>query len=132
MMMMITQNNILIDDNGAALITDFGVSSVVEDFPSSEPGSLVTESFFGGAVRWMAPELISALVEDDGRKPELTKSSDVYAFASVCLEVCVPFFAFILFYIILYHYTLYLFFCFCFWCLCDFAILMIRDYPTRS
>ncbi len=60
---------------------------MIEDFPSHEPGSLVTESFFGGAVRWMAPELILALVEDDGRKPELTKASDVYGFASVCLEV---------------------------------------------
>lgn len=43
----------------------------------------------------MAPELIMALVEDEeGKKPELTKSSDVYAFASVCLEVSCSLFYF--------------------------------------
>lgn len=35
----------------------------------------------------MAPELILALVEDDGQVPPITTHSDVYAFASVCLEV---------------------------------------------
>lgn len=29
-----------------------------------------------------------ALVEDDGQVPPITTFSDVYAFASVCLEVC--------------------------------------------
>jgi hypothetical protein len=38
----------------------------------------------------MAPELILALVEDDGRAPPITTYSDVYAFASVCLEVGTP------------------------------------------
>lgn len=79
-------NNILIDDGGNALITDFGVSKVIEDF-SSGSGSTLGASFFGGATRWMAPELILALVEDEGKGPELTKWSDVYAFAAVCLEV---------------------------------------------
>jgi len=79
-------NNILIDDRGNALITDFGMSEVIEDF-SSGTGSTLATSFFGGATRWMAPELILALVEDDGKTPELTKWSDVYAFAAVCLEV---------------------------------------------
>ncbi|TCD63007.1 hypothetical protein EIP91_006099 [Steccherinum ochraceum] len=109
-------NNILIDDRGHALITDFGVSKVIEDFSnnsSSPSGSSLTSSFFEGATRWMAPEIILALVEDvdesgcagtgvgggEGeesgesggvtrrRGPELTKMSDVYAFASVCLEI---------------------------------------------
>lgn len=35
----------------------------------------------------MAPELILALVEDDGAIPPITTYSDVYAFASICLEV---------------------------------------------
>ena len=34
----------------------------------------------------MAPELIMSLIHDDG-VPPITTSSDVYAFASVCLEV---------------------------------------------
>ena len=35
----------------------------------------------------MAPELILALVDDDGIIPPITTYSDVYAFASICLEV---------------------------------------------
>ena len=55
-----------------------------------------------GIVRWMAPELILALVDEDehssdgsqasdssgSSKPKITTMSDVYAFGSVCLEVC--------------------------------------------
>ena len=39
----------------------------------------------------MAPELIMALIHDDGHVPPITTSSDVYAFASVCLEVKLKF-----------------------------------------
>lgn len=35
----------------------------------------------------MAPELVQALIEDDGTTPPITTYSDVYAFASICLEV---------------------------------------------
>jgi len=38
----------------------------------------------------MAPELVLTLVEDDGQAPPITTFSDVYAFASVCLEVSRP------------------------------------------
>lgn len=54
-------------------------------------------SIFAGSTRWMAPELVMALVEDneeDSRGPQITLMSDVYAFSSVCLEVM--FFALIL------------------------------------
>ena len=59
-------------------------------------------SVFAGSTRWMAPELIMALMEDDADDaydapdssspalrpgPQITTMSDVYAFASVCLEV---------------------------------------------
>lgn len=47
----------------------------------------MTTSFFAGSTRWMAPELLLALVEDEVRAPPLSTYSDVYAFASVCLEV---------------------------------------------
>lgn len=47
----------------------------------------IGSSFFAGSTRWMAPELILALVEDDGGVPPITTYSDVYAFGSVCLEV---------------------------------------------
>lgn len=76
--------NILIDTYGCPIITDFGLSKVVEDMSDSiDPRS----SFFAGSTRWMAPELIMALIDDEGRVPPITTHSDVYAFASVCLEV---------------------------------------------
>ena len=75
----------MIDEHGYAIITDFGLSKVIEEM--SETISKGT-SFFAGSTRWMAPELIMALVKDDGQVPPITTFSDVYAFASVCLEVC--------------------------------------------
>ncbi|KAJ8496759.1 hypothetical protein ONZ45_g12335 [Pleurotus djamor] len=76
--------NILIGDAGEPLITDFGLSTVVEDLSDSlDFGSSCSR----GTTRWMAPELIFALAEDNGKPPIVTTQCDVYSFASVCLEV---------------------------------------------
>ncbi|KAF7971576.1 hypothetical protein HWV62_20828 [Athelia sp. TMB] len=83
--------NILIDDHGHALLTDFGLAKIIEDVTGAMK---VATSFFAGSTRWLAPELILALVQDDGQPPPITTSSDVYAFACVCLEIAtghVPF-----------------------------------------
>ncbi|TFK19230.1 kinase-like protein [Coprinopsis marcescibilis] len=90
--------NILIDSYGQAIIADFGLSKVMEEMnqvceEEGESSSVVPgrgTSIFAGSTRWMAPELIMALVEDDGvpeNGPKITPMSDVYAFGSVCLEV---------------------------------------------
>ncbi|KAJ3549239.1 hypothetical protein NMY22_g962 [Coprinellus aureogranulatus] len=109
--------NILIDVHGYAIITDFGLSKVMEevsqacsDEENTPPGTACGgrgTSVFAGSTRWMAPELIVALVNDDEfldgdnsdgdstedtrrrrrRGPTITTMSDVYAFAAVCLEV---------------------------------------------
>ncbi|KAG6811060.1 hypothetical protein H0H92_009149 [Tricholoma furcatifolium] len=76
--------NILINAHGCPIITDFGLSKVWEDL--SDTMDIKTSSF-AGSTRWMAPELIKALIEDDGPIPMITRETDVYAFASVCLEV---------------------------------------------
>ncbi|THH00946.1 hypothetical protein EW026_g1684 [Hermanssonia centrifuga] len=76
-------NNILIDDGGMAVIADFGMAKVLEDFESDT----LAASVFGGATRWLAPEIVKALMEDDGGPPPYTMQTDVYAFASVCLEI---------------------------------------------
>ncbi|KAG6919677.1 hypothetical protein DXG01_002620 [Tephrocybe rancida] len=72
--------NILIDEHGCPIITDFGLSKVKEDLSDSIQ---IASSFFAGSTRWMAPELIRALIEDDGPAPPITRESDVYAFGSV-------------------------------------------------
>lgn len=74
------------DEDGNAIITDFGLSKVMEEITNDS--TTVGTSFFAGSTRWMAPELIFALIEDDDTIPPITPASDVYAFASVCLEVC--------------------------------------------
>ncbi|KAF8814539.1 kinase-like protein [Phlegmacium glaucopus] len=76
--------NILVDEKGYAIITDFGLSKVMEEM--SESINMGT-SPLAGSTRWMAPELIMALIHDDGHVPPITTSSDVYAFASVCFEI---------------------------------------------
>ncbi|KAJ3783906.1 kinase-like domain-containing protein [Lentinula aff. detonsa] len=101
--------NILVNGHEQAVITDFGLSKVMEDLSSLSRSSMserrrsTSTSFFAGSTRWMAPELLLALVQDeengDGpdedkivmktekRAPRVTTASDVYAFASVCLEI---------------------------------------------
>ena len=76
-----SQVNILVNGQGQALITDFGLAKVRESMNE------VLEHFssnVNGSLRWMAPELVQ--VEDD-QKIWITTFTDVYAFASVCLEV---------------------------------------------
>ncbi|KAK0434552.1 kinase-like domain-containing protein [Desarmillaria tabescens] len=79
--------NILIDYQGYAIITDFGLSKVMSDFSTSD--GILCSSFFAGTMRWMAPEMILALVDDESeaKVPRVTTASDVYAFGSVCLEI---------------------------------------------
>ncbi|KAK7054402.1 hypothetical protein VNI00_003596 [Paramarasmius palmivorus] len=78
-------SNILVDSEGQAVITDFGLSKVKDpprDFRCTDPTQL-TPSFFTGSTRWMAPELFKTDTNSIG----MTTASDVYAFANVCLEV---------------------------------------------
>ncbi|KAF8632355.1 hypothetical protein AX15_001913 [Amanita polypyramis BW_CC] len=69
--------NILIDEYGCAIISDFGLSKVMEGVMDKRVGST-----FAGSMRWMAPELIFALVEDEGESPPLSTYSDAYAFGA--------------------------------------------------
>lgn len=74
----------MVDKNGHAKITDFGLSKVIEDFSDVLKLPNPT-SFFAGSTRWLAPELIWAMVED--QYPPITTRSDVYAFGVVAMEV---------------------------------------------
>lgn len=66
----------LIDDNGNAVLTDVGLSRIVEQTGAS------------GSVRWMAHELIDIPGGDDNEgEPRVTPASDVWAFGMTALEV---------------------------------------------
>ncbi|KAK0462909.1 TKL/TKL-ccin protein kinase [Desarmillaria tabescens] len=80
----LTGSNILINDQGKALLGDFGLSSIVAEFDET---SCMT-SGVSGAVRWADASLYKLLGDDeDDRVPSLTTMSDVYSFGSVTLEI---------------------------------------------
>ncbi|KAK0471351.1 TKL/TKL-ccin protein kinase [Armillaria novae-zelandiae] len=81
----LTGSNILINDQGKALLGDFGLSSIVSEF--DETSSMT--SGVSGAVRWADASLYKLLLRDDedDRVPSPTTMSDIYSFGSVTLEI---------------------------------------------
>jgi serine/threonine protein kinase len=85
--MHVLQHNVLIDNNGNALVADFGRSKIID-----RRGFTTT---FSGSARYMAPELLvppfAELSQAEGGGgdyiPILTKKTDVYGFGMVALEV---------------------------------------------
>lgn len=68
------QENVLINEEGDALLSDFGLATVLGDEP------FYTASHHGGgSFRYMAPELF--------RGEQRTCSADVYSFANLVYEV---------------------------------------------
>ncbi|KAJ7106398.1 kinase-like domain-containing protein [Mycena crocata] len=69
-------SNILVDDNGHACLTDFGLTILSDGTTMSETGNDSPK----GSIRWMDPEALN---------PPFTRTtaSDIYAFGGVCLEV---------------------------------------------
>ncbi|KAF7365848.1 Kinase-like protein [Mycena venus] len=70
--------NVLIDENGVARLTDFGLASFIESDTS------IKSSTRGGSTRWMAPEL---LLPPPGSAFRRTPESDVWAFGCICCEI---------------------------------------------
>ncbi|KAK2467270.1 hypothetical protein APHAL10511_000819 [Amanita phalloides] len=73
-------NNILVSDDGYALLSDFGLASVVEDYAGAENNTTT----LAGSLRWQAPELLSI---DDDVSSAKTLASDVWAFACTAFEL---------------------------------------------
>ena len=82
------QNNTLVNDDGRAMLTDFGLAKVIEEL-AGPTGN--TTSMGAGCVRWQAPELITDTRSDggvDAPKPSSpTRGSDVWSFGCTAYEV---------------------------------------------
>ncbi|KZP09930.1 kinase-like protein [Athelia psychrophila] len=83
----LTGANILIDDQGKALLVDFGLSSIKVQFE----GTSYWSSTAGGAIRWRAPELLPRWpVEEDSDLdsfvPDLRVACDIFSFGCVMLH----------------------------------------------
>ena len=81
----ISQDNILISDEGQAQITDFGVACILDVRGYS--------TYIQRNVRYVAPELMPINPTQDGRDPRPTLESDIYSLAILLLQVCPCFLA---------------------------------------
>lgn len=63
------QLNVLISDEGNALLCDFGLSKMISDMATMS--GTPTELFGAGTIRWMAPELFS---DEHGVEPKLPRA----------------------------------------------------------
>ncbi|KAG1840315.1 kinase-like domain-containing protein [Suillus tomentosus] len=83
--------NVLIDENGDALLADFGLSCLLADHETS-----FFASHSSGAIRWAAPEIIpldTERLDECVSKPN--KASDIYSFGCIMMQVlfnCSPYF----------------------------------------
>ncbi|KAF9228889.1 kinase-like protein [Gyrodon lividus] len=74
----LTGSNILINDDGQPLISDFGLSAILEEYNETS----YFKSRRPGSIRWAAPELLAELQEPP--KPGI--ESDVYSYGCVMLH----------------------------------------------
>ncbi|KIJ05967.1 hypothetical protein PAXINDRAFT_58444, partial [Paxillus involutus ATCC 200175] len=78
------QSNVLIDGNGRACISDFGLSTLLTKLGGS---TYAASSHAGGTLRWTAPELFDLQVPDDGENLVPRPLSDVYSFGRIMLQI---------------------------------------------
>jgi serine/threonine protein kinase len=73
-----SQSNILVNDEGKASLTDFGLSLILRE-------SGFTTKTTSGTWRFMAPELMIA----EEVQIQVTPATDVWAFGMTVIEVCI-------------------------------------------
>ncbi|KAF8840483.1 kinase-like protein [Paxillus ammoniavirescens] len=75
--------NVLVDENGRACLTDFGLSVILQEFP----GTSYLKSSVCGALRYADPELVRQVLLAEGEVVYPRKPSDVYSFGGLVLYV---------------------------------------------
>ncbi|KZO97190.1 kinase-like protein [Calocera viscosa TUFC12733] len=75
-------NNILVSDDGHALLADFGLSTVVEDI---DPG--MTSMLYAGSMPWMAPERMDPTRFGLDIRSARTPASDMWSFGMTVYEL---------------------------------------------
>ncbi|KIJ13858.1 hypothetical protein PAXINDRAFT_13406 [Paxillus involutus ATCC 200175] len=79
-------SNVLVDDNGRACISDFGLSRLLTELGGS---TFATSHQGPGTLRWTAPELLGLQEPDEENPPGIvpTPQSDVYSFGMIMLQI---------------------------------------------
>ncbi|KAF9231210.1 kinase-like domain-containing protein, partial [Melanogaster broomeanus] len=75
--------NVLVDDDGRACLTDFGLSLIVQEFE----GTSYLKSSVHGAIRFTDPELVRRANADVNVVVYPTKPSDIYSFGCLMLHI---------------------------------------------
>ncbi|KAG9312363.1 kinase-like domain-containing protein [Chiua virens] len=75
------QNNVLLDADYTARLSDFGFASLMGNIPEGL-AYLQWSTVRPGAIRWTAPEQI-----DSEENPNVTTKSDIYSFGCLALQV---------------------------------------------
>lgn len=78
-----SQNNVLLNDEKRAVLTDFGLSSMLGDITGSS--YLERSCAQPGAIRYSTPELLILGESDASIRPDIR--SDVYSFGCLALKV---------------------------------------------
>ena len=76
--------NVLVDKNGHARLTDFGLTSIGREDNSTRPPQ---DMSVAGTTTWAAPEIL--------RGGAVTKEGDIFTFSMVAVEVCATVGAFV-------------------------------------
>lgn len=76
------QDNMVVNDEGDALLCDFGIARLVEDKPS---GFTTSVGGFKGTLRYVAKELLL------DEKVEANPKTDVYSFGSLALRCVITY-----------------------------------------
>jgi len=78
-----SQIHIMLDDQGKACVTGFGINPILAEIADQPDESFAPSEELSPAPRWAAPEALF-----NGRR-RMSPLSDVFSFARTVLEVCI-------------------------------------------